>query len=267
MLKRLFQRSRGSGAGAPTVGGHPPGLPSGVRLYAIGDIHGRLDLLTGLEQQIQDDAEATAAHLDRYVVYLGDYVDRGFDSRRVLDHLIEQPMPGFCSIYLLGNHDVWLREFAHSPECGPSWVRFGGDATLVSYGVKLDPHVPEADRFGEAQTRLRERIPPAHLDFLHRLELGFGFGDYFFCHAGIRPDVPLERQAEIDLIMIREPFLSWSGEIGKIVVHGHTVEELPVVRTNRIGVDTGACWTNCLTSLVLEDTAIRFLSTGPSRSG
>lgn len=266
MLKRLFQRSRAVVSGVPSIHGEPPRLPEGVRVYAIGDVHGRLDLLSALEQQIVGDAEASGPHLDRHIVYLGDYVDRGFESRRVIEHLIEQPLPGFRSTYLLGNHDVWLREFAHSPDCGPSWVRFGGDATLVSYGVKLDLQRPEAERFEEAHVRLQERIPLTHLEFLHRLELGFGFGDYFFCHAGIRPDVPLERQSDVDLIMIREPFLSWNGDVGKVVVHGHTVEERPVLRSNRIGIDTGACWTNTLTCLVLEATGYRFLSTAGSRS-
>ncbi len=268
MLKRLFQRSRDAAAQAgPSVNGAPPRLPAGVRVYAIGDVHGRLDLLQKIERLIVADAEeqAPARDLERIVVYVGDYVDRGFESRKVLDHLVNRPLPGFTPVHLLGNHDAWLRDFLRGHDVGDSWVRAGGDATLVSYGVKLDLQKPEDVRFKEAQERLQERLPAEQQAFLHRLELAFGLGDYFFCHAGIRPDVPLEYQTETDLCWIREPFLSWSGSAGKVVVHGHTVEERPVVRPNRIGIDTGACWTNNLTCLVLEGEARRFLSTLPAR--
>ena len=265
MLKRLFQRSRAGQSDVPNVGGEPPRVPTGVRVYAVGDIHGRLDLLTTLEQHILADAEATGGALALHLVHLGDYVDRGFDSRRVIEHLLDKPLPGFKTVHLLGNHDVWLREFTRGADCGPSWVRFGGDATLVSYGVKLDLQKPEGERYKEAQDLLHDRVPAQHMEFLDRLELGFGFGDYFFCHAGVRPDVPLERQSELDLLMIREPFLTWTGDCGKVIVHGHTVEERPVVRANRIGIDTGACWTNNLTCLVLEGTDYRFLSTALPR--
>jgi len=265
MFKRLFPRGRAAPADVPMVRGQPPRMPQGVRVYVIGDIHGRLDLLTAIEQQIVEDTRATGGGLQSFVVYLGDYVDRGFESRKVIEHLAQEPLPGFTSVYLLGNHDVWLRDFVSGEQVGDSWLRFGGDATLFSYGVKLDLQKPEPERFKLAQAALQERLPPHHLAFLNRLELAFGFGDYFFCHAGIRPDVPLDQQVEPDLCWIREPFLSWNGDVGKIIVHGHTVEDRPVVRSNRIGIDTGACWTNTLTCLVLEGTERRFLQTGAGR--
>ncbi len=265
MLKRLFQRGREAAATGPLVNGHTPRLPVGVRVYSIGDIHGRIDLLQAIERQISADAAATGQGLEHVVVYLGDYVDRGFESRRVIEHLLTAPLPGFTPVYLLGNHDIWLRGFARGDDVAESWIRFGGDATLLSYGVKLDLQKPEAERFRDAQRSLRDRLPPAHDAFLHRLELAFGLGDYFFCHAGIRPDVPLDQQSEHDLCWIREPFLSWTGHAGKVVVHGHTVDERPVIRPNRIGIDTGACWTNNLTCLVLEGESRRFLSTLPPR--
>jgi len=261
MLRRLFPRAGKEMPTAPTVGGVPARLPAGVRVYAIGDIHGRLDLLQAVERQIVEDAAAGAPDLERIVVYIGDYVDRGFESRRVIEHLITRPLPGFRPVYLLGNHDIWLRDFARGVDVADSWLRFGGDATLFSYGVPLDLQRPEAERYQLAQARLQEKIPPSHLDFLDGLELAFGLGDYFFCHAGIRPDVPLEEQGQADLVWIREPFLSWNGDAGKVIVHGHTVEEHPVVRPNRIGIDTGACWTNRLTCLVLEGESWRFLAT------
>ena len=266
MLKRLFQRSRNVPPLEPSVGGGPPAVPRGVRVYAVGDVHGRLDLLLAMEQLIDADRREHGPHQDAIIVHLGDLVDRGFDSRRVLEHLIDTEGTGPTRVMLLGNHDLWLREFAAAevsdPEQTASWMRFGGDATLLSYGVKLDLRRPEPERFDAARRLLQDRIPATHRALLGKLDLAFGFGDYFFCHAGIRPDLPLARQREADLLWIREPFLSWSGDCGKIVVHGHTVEETPVTRVNRIGIDTGACWTGRLTCVVLSGTERRFLQTG-----
>jgi serine/threonine protein phosphatase 1 len=266
MLKRLFHRQRASPPDEPTVNGRPPAIPRGVRLYAVGDVHGRLDLLRAMEAMIEEDRRENGRYQDVIVVHLGDLVDRGFDSRRVLDHLLQGISAGPPTVLLLGNHDLWLREFVAAdlidPEQTASWMRFGGDATLLSYGVKLDLRKPEFERFEAAKHQLRDRFPAEHADFLGRLELAFGFGDYFFCHAGIRPELPLEQQNEANLLWIREPFLSWPGDYGKIVVHGHTVEEAPVTRVNRIGIDTGACWTGRLTCLVAAGTARRFLQTG-----
>ncbi|MFO1074312.1 MAG: metallophosphoesterase family protein [Geminicoccaceae bacterium] len=266
MLKRLFQRGRTLGAGEPHIDGRPPALPRGLRVYAIGDIHGRIDLLLALEQMIAADIAQSGRLRNCVLVYLGDFVDRGFESRKVLDHLLARPADGIERVHLLGNHDLWLREFAQGggveEEMAASWIRFGGDATLLSYGIKLDLAKPEAERLAEAQELLQRRLPPTHATFLAELDRAFGLGDYFFCHAGIRPEVPLTHQSDTDLLWIREPFLSWNGSCGKIVVHGHTVEDQPVVRHNRIGIDTGACWTGRLTCLVLEGTRHRFLQTG-----
>lgn len=266
MLKRIFQRARPGTPAEPVVAGHPPSLPRGVRVYTIGDIHGRHDLLLAIERMIDEDIAASGRYKDCLIVYLGDFVDRGFDSRKVLDHLATRLSVGPVRTHLLGNHDLWLREFVKGNEVGQetaaSWLRFGGDATLLSYGIRLDLKKPERERIAEARHEMAVRLPPEHLTWLHRLELAFSLGDYFFCHAGIRPDIPLEQQDEADLLWIREPFLSWNGEAGKIIVHGHTVEENPTIRSNRIGIDTGACWTGRLTCLVLEGTQRRFLQTG-----
>jgi serine/threonine protein phosphatase 1 len=266
MLKRLFQRSRPSVATGPTIHGRLPTLPKGIRVYVVGDIHGRFDLLQQMERMILADVLDSGRHLDCMVIHLGDFVDRGFESRKVVDHLLRMPTDGLIRVNLLGNHDLWLREFACAKEIpeetAASWIRFGGDATLLSYGTKLDLKKPERERFAEARRQLQQRFPDEHARFLVSLELAFGLGDYFFCHAGVRPDVPLDRQTEAELLWIREPFLSWSGDYGKIIVHGHTVEEAPVIRANRIGIDTGACWTGRLTCLVLEGEDRRFLQTG-----
>lgn len=266
MLKRLFQRPRASAPTEPTVEGRRPGLPRGVRVYAIGDLHGRLDLLLALEAMIEEDRRERGPHDDAIIVHLGDLVDRGFESRKLLDHLVATADSGPPKVLILGNHDLWLREFVAAggfdPEQTSSWMRYGGDATLLSYGVKLDLRQPEEERFASARQQLCDRFPARHAELLDRLDLAFGFGDYFFCHAGIRPEVALERQIEADLLWIREPFLSWEGSHGKIVVHGHTVEDAPVTRVNRIGIDTGACWTGRLTCLALSGQERRFLQTG-----
>lgn len=236
-------------------------MPDGVRVYAVGDVHGRIDLLRDLERRIVADADAQPEGCRNFLVMLGDYVDRGFDSRLVMDHLVADPPEGFDRVLLLGNHDQWLRSFVDGEAVGESWLRFGGDATLLSYGVPLAFDQPEETRMAAAQALLAERLPAAHRELLDEMELTLPMGDYLFCHAGIRPGVPIDKQVESDLLWIREPFLSWSGDCGKIVVHGHTVEDLPVVRRNRIGIDTGACFTGMLTCLVLEGETRRFITT------
>ncbi len=263
LFGRLIQRPRPAPGPEPRNDRRLPRVPDGVRVYAIGDVHGRLDLLREIEERIVADLAASARVVEPFVVYLGDYVDRGVDSRGVLQWLIDNPLlTGLSRVLLIGNHDLWLREFLRGQPVGTSWVQFGGDATLASYGVRLDVTLPEPQRIAQAQKQLVERFPPAHRELLHGLELAWSCGDYYFCHAGIRPGVPLDRQSPEDLLWIREPFLSWRGDPGKVIVHGHTVTEEPVVRPNRIGIDTGAYLTGRLTCLVLEGTDQRFVATG-----
>lgn len=273
VLKRLFQRgeTRPSGPMGPSVRGHPPRLPQGVRVYAIGDIHGRADLLARMHAMIEADRRADPSDRQDFLVYLGDYVDRGFESRRVLDLLLDEPPEDATRVLLIGNHDLWFREFLKDPTLGVDWVKHGGDATLLSYGARLDLTLDEAQRFRAAQAQALERVPERHVELLHDLELAFSLGDYFFVHAGIRPGVPLEQQTSEDMLWIREPFLGHAGELTKVVVHGHTVEAEPVTRRHRVGIDTGACYTGRLTCLVLEGEQRRFLTTeavapAPARS-
>lgn len=234
-----------------------------MRVYAIGDLHGRRDLLEEMEERIAADLAASPRVVRPFLVFLGDLVDRGSDSRGVIDRLLANPLlDGLPRVCLLGNHDLWLQEFLRGQPVGASWVRFGGDATLASYGVGLDFSLPEPQRIATAQRQLDERFPEAHRQFLAALELSWSCGDYLFCHAGIRPGVPLDRQTVEDLLWIREPFLSWRGEAGKIIVHGHTVNEEPVIRPNRIGIDTGAYLSGRLTCLVLEADEYRFITAG-----
>jgi serine/threonine protein phosphatase 1 len=262
LLRSLFRRTVAEpGPVQPRAAGRPACVPPGVCVYSIGDIHGRADLLAELHRLIELDAAQLTPGTDRLAVYLGDYVDRGLESRQVIDLLIGRPLRGFRTVHLLGNHDAWLLSFLAEPKIGPSWLRYGGDATLLSYGVRIGTPVDDIEYYGQLQAILSDQIPQDHIEFLQSLELSYETGDYLFVHAGVRPNLALERQTPDDLLWIREPFLSSRQDFGKVVVHGHTVDAAPTVRANRIGIDTGACWTGCLTCLVLEEGGIRFLST------
>jgi serine/threonine protein phosphatase 1 len=261
LLKSLFRRSADIGPSRPTAAGRLARVPPGVCVYAVGDIHGRVDLLSELHRLIREDAGHLTPGTEKLVVYVGDYVDRGLESRQVVDLLLDRPLPDFTAVHLLGNHDAWLLSFLVEAQIGPTWLRYGGDATLHSYGVSVGLQRDDASIYDKLQADLRERVPRRHVDFLQSLELSYETGDYLFVHAGVRPTLPLDRQTAEDLLWIREPFLSWRRDLPKVVVHGHTVGADPIVRNNRIGIDTGACWTGCLTCLVLEEGDYRFLST------
>lgn len=262
VLRNIFKRKSQFAPDSPSVHGSPARVPPGVCIYAIGDVHGRCDLLEALQERITDDAAQLTPGTSRVVVYMGDYVDRGLESRQVIQHLIERPLAGFDSVHLLGNHDAWFLSFLVDPKVGPTWLRYGGDVTLHSYGVRLGTPVDDIEYFTNLQHALRARLPASHVAFLQNLHLSYEMGDYLFVHAGIRPGIALQRQTADDLLWIREPFLSSDRALERVVVHGHTVESAPVIRHNRIGIDTGACWTGCLTCLVLEEGTQRFLQTG-----
>ncbi|MBF0393209.1 MAG: serine/threonine protein phosphatase [Alphaproteobacteria bacterium] len=222
--------------------------PRGSRLYAIGDVHGRIDLLDRLLALIEADA-ATSPAARRVVVFLGDYVDRGPCSRQVIDRLAAGPPPGFEWIALDGNHEAMMRSFLEDPSTAPAWLRNGGDATLASY-VGASPRI--GDIPADLRGALAEALPGAHLRFLSRLGPSHVEGGYFFAHAGVRPGVALESQSRDDLLWIRGPFLDHEGSFGRVVVHGHSIAPRPVDRHNRIGVDTGAYASGRLTALVAE---------------
>jgi serine/threonine protein phosphatase 1 len=254
MLKRLLYRRPRLSVGTARV-------PDGFRVYAIGDIHGRADLLREMHRLVAMDAHATGAGLRKIAVYLGDYVDRGLQSREVVDILLDEPLPGFESVHLRGNHDHELLAFLEDPLVSAAWLRYGGDATIYSYGVRLPTEVPADERLIMLRDRLRAALPPRHYAFFSSLPLTYEIGDYLFVHAGIDPGKPLDRQTATDLLWIRDAFLEAEEDFGKIVVHGHSVTEAPEVRDNRIGIDTGACYTNALCCLVLQGDCHRFLST------
>lgn len=256
MFKGLFRKSERSAV----PGRRAAKLPDGLRVYAIGDIHGRLDLLTQMHETIRADAAQSGAP-HRCVVYLGDYIDRGLESRQVVDYLLDEPLEGFEPVYLMGNHEQVLLQFLEDPGVGPNWFFFGGDATLYSYRVPGASPAIDAARLAKVQTGFQNALPPRHLAFYRDLAYQHRAGDYLFVHAGIKPGVPAERQSETDLLWIREEFLDSTADHGAIVVHGHTIAPEPVVRPNRIGIDTGAYASGKLTALVLEGAERRFLHT------
>jgi serine/threonine protein phosphatase 1 len=231
-------------------------VPNGTRIYAVGDIHGRADLLTQLFSRI--DADLAANPVERPIhVFLGDYVDRGPRSREVLDHLIDRS-DAHESIFLMGNHEMIFCEFLKKPEVLKYWRQYGGLDTLMSYGLKV-PFNANAEQLAALSASLQSAMPVQHCRFLEELKLSFECGSFFFAHAGVRPGVPLENQQMDDLLWIREEFLQYEGGFGKIVVHGHTPAPEPEVRANRINIDTGAYATGRLTCLVLEEDRRWFL--------
>jgi len=262
LLHRWFAR-RDAAPSHPHADGRPASTPPGERLYAIGDIHGRLDLLARLEDAIADELRARPPRGPVRLVYVGDYVDRGPDSKGVLDRLARAAARRADTSFLLGNHDLWFRAFLDGGEAASAWLGSGGDVTLASYGLIDLPALGDTAGWARARTWLHRRMPASHRRFLAGLQPGVRHGDYFFAHAGIRPGLPIDRQERRDLVFIREPFLSDESDLGVVVVHGHTVGEAPVVRRNRIGIDTGAYWTGRLTAVVLEDQTLRFLQTTP----
>lgn len=236
----------------------PPKVPQGTRVYAVGDIHGRLDLLEQLLRQIEDHAAGRGRK--NTLVFLGDYVDRGLQSKGVIDRLLNPGFPDWEIVCLRGNHDQAVLDFVDDPNIYRTWKELGGVETLLSYGV-MPPRFDDQAVFGEARDDFLRKCPPPHLTFLHGLRFFHMAGDYMFVHAGVRPGVALNSQSPQDMMWIRDEFLLSDLRLDKVVVHGHSPNERPVVRPNRIGIDTGAYATNCLTAVVLEGEERSFLTT------
>jgi serine/threonine protein phosphatase 1 len=229
------------------------------RLYVIGDIHGRSDLLDRMTAAIKRDLGPHPSD-ESLTVTLGDYVDRGPDSRGVVDRLMRNPF-SMPYVALRGNHEQLFMSFLTAATVGPVWRDLGGLETLHSYGVPVTS-LMMGNNFENAAQAFRQAVPESHVKFLSSLSNSLTVGNYFLCHAGVKSGIPLERQQPEDLLWIRESFLNSKKNFGKIVVHGHTpceqVEELP----NRINIDTGAYATGRLTCLVAEPKGRRFLATG-----
>lgn len=246
MFEKLFKNRQNSAA-----------APAGMRIYAIGDIHGCLAELDALMAQIHEDM-ASLDQQTAQIIFLGDYVDRGPDSKGVIDRLLEIKGAHSDVVFLKGNHEAGMLNFLSSPEDMTSWLDWGGRETLKSYGAPYDPKTPHA----EAATALIEAMPPAHLDFFQSLSLYHEAEDYVFVHAGLRPGRALTEQKEEDLLWIRKRFHNAAPHERPehTVVHGHQPGSKPINTDWRICVDTGAYYSGNLTAVVLEDNTRKFLT-------
>ena len=240
------------------VQGRRPSLPTGLRIYAIGDIHGCLDLLDVLLARIDTDIALRPTVRPVYV-FLGDYIDRGPASRETIDRLIEHGKT-HESVFLKGNHELIAIKCLSDRGLLDQWLRLGGRETLVSYGVPAESQ-PNGKQIAELQSAFHNALPQAHFRFFRDLKNSFECGDFFFAHAGVKPKVELSRQKEKDLLWIRGEFLSSNEYFGKIVVHGHTPTREIEVEPNRINIDTGAFATGRLTCLVVEDCSFSVIDT------
>jgi serine/threonine protein phosphatase 1 len=234
----------------------PAVLPDGIRVYVVGDVHGRADLLADILSRIENDLARRLT--DRVVrIFVGDYIDRGPSSKDVIERLIQLGASSEI-ICLKGNHEACLLEFLHSPSTLRRWAHLGGVATLESYGVDVEGIDIESTS-DEIAKAFRAVMPESHFEFFERLKSSFTLGGFFFVHAGVRPGVALAEQREIDLLWIRDEFLLSKVYFGKMVVHGHTPVAQPQFKSNRIAIDTAAFLTGKLTCLVIERDAISLL--------
>ena len=248
---RLFKR-------APKPSAAPASGPPNTRAYAIGDVHGRLDLLRDLLEQIDADSRARPCERE-FVIFLGDLIDRGPDSRGVLQ-LLQAIRPNLPNpVFIMGNHEeMLLRVLGEDPERVWDWMSFGGYEFAQSYGVEVG-RLATLDA-ANAAAEIRAAVPRADLAFVEGFVDSFRFGDYLMVHAGIRPGVPLGAQKVADLRWIREDFLGCAAAHPFTVVHGHTISAEPDEQHNRIGIDTGAYASGVLTALCLEGSSRKYLS-------
>jgi serine/threonine protein phosphatase 1 len=228
--------------------------PADTRIYAVGDIHGRADLLSEITARIDDDIRRRPiAHTVE--VYLGDYIDRGPHSRTVID-LLAVRLVANRAVCLRGNHEAVMEGFLQDPAILQYWKPLGGMQTLASYGIELHD---ETETAFDLHRRFIDAFPRAHELFMQCLRNHFSCGDFLFAHAGIRPDISIEQQDVNDLIWIRNEFLESTRDHERFIVHGHTPVPHPDIRSNRINIDTGAWRTGTLTCIAIEGSAILFL--------
>ncbi len=237
-------------------------VPAGLRVYAIGDIHGRLDLFEALLERLRAD-HAARAPAQAHLVPLGDYIDRGPRSAQLLDLLANGPPAWAAWTLLRGNHeqvllDLWRRRDGFDKRLA-TWLDFGGRETLRSYG--LASSIAFGDDLAAIGAEIRRLVPERHIRLIEAMSLTHRIGDYLFVHAGLKPGLEVEYQQPHDLLWVREEFLDSDADHGALVVHGHSVTARVDIRPNRIGIDTGAYATGRLTALVLEGSERRFLST------
>lgn len=235
-----------------------PAIPPGQRVYAVGDIHGRRDLLDDLIGRIEADSRRRG-EAETLLVFLGDLVDRGPDSRGVVERLLNLRDSGIAARFLLGNHDeIFLRAAAGDPRAVRFLTRIGGRQTILSYGISLDEY--QSCDFDDLAALLSSKVPAEHVAFLSSFEDYIEIGDYLFVHAGIRPGISLAEQSPVDLRWIRTEFLQCRDAHDKMVIHGHSISDEVDVRRNRIGIDTGAFASGRLTAIGIEGAERWFLA-------
>ena len=245
--------------------------PDGECLYAIGDIHGRRDLLERLMEEIESDSATLPEGTTVTLVFLGDYIDRGLQSRDVIEFFLGNRLDKFNTVFLMGNHEEAFLKFLEDASFGSQWVRFGGGETLYSYGFQppntrgsLGSHDAMAaarDAWTTLWTGFRERLPEAHLDFYRSLKPYYTAGDYLFVHAGLRPEKAMQDQTIRDMLWIRDEFLDDTKQFSHLIVHGHTPAEGIYRDNRRIGLDTGAFLSGKLSAARFFGKDISFLTT------
>lgn len=246
-------------------GASKPSVPARQIVYAIGDIHGYLGLLDDLLVKIEEDAKAYPG-FHKTIVFLGDYVDRGPDSKGVVERLRTLVLPDFDLTFIRGNHEEMMLTFLEDISVGQAWMRNGGRETMQSYGVFL-----ETEDIAAIQQEFVAALPRHQRMFLRGLDLCHSVGDYFFVHAGVRPGRPLDQQDTEDMLWIREPFLMSKRDHGKVVVHGHSINYEPEfypddIHPRRIGIDTGAYKNGVLTCLALVGEERSLIQAGQPRN-
>ena len=233
-------------------------IPAGTRIYAIGDVHGCYDALAQkiilLGQDIKDHADKK-----NILVMLGDYIDRGLGTKKVIDLLLKNIPDGCEAVFLKGNHEIYMLEFFKNPASVPQWLEYGGLETLRSYGVIIPARPFDENKLRQMRDELVNNIPQEHHHFFNHLKVSFESGDYFFVHAGVNPDNLFYEQTEKDLTSIRKSFIEYKGYFDKKIIHGHTPSEEPEILHNRINLDTGAYLTGNLTMMVFEDDTYRLI--------
>lgn len=255
MISSLFKR-KPKALVAPAT----PRIPDGEIVWAVGDIHGRLDLLESLVEAILADAASLDASR-KVVIFLGDYIDRGPDSRGVLRYLIDLPKDvGIEWRFLKGNHEEAMLKFLDDPPFGVNWCEYGGDAALASYGLKPPEMKHRVEAWARVSADLNHKVTTEEREFLETLEYSISIGDYFFAHAGARPGIALDRQSDRDLMWIRGTFLDDETPFEKVVVHGHTPTREVHMDHRRIGLDTKAYASGVLTAVRLEGTRRELLA-------
>jgi len=256
--EKLRPADAGHDAPAPDITAEHYG-PDDTILYAVGDIHGRADLLEKLIDQIDQDQARTK--VPGRLIFLGDYIDRGLQSRQVIDILLSERVQAMEPLFIKGNHEAAMMDFVGNPETGPIWAKYGGRETLVSYGVRPPRSLTFNHEWVTAHEEFIEALPLAHENFMLNLRLSIRLGDFGFVHAGVRPNIDFDEQDEKDLLWIRDEFLHGKLKMNLTIVHGHTPVDEPSNAAQKINVDTGAYYSGHLTAARIEGNNITFIST------